>query len=147
MNKRISGKGSRPSENKRGGAKVSSRFSFEGRVPGRCINHPRRRAASKQNKCCACKLAYEKSHDPVALAFRKLKFRAKERGHEFGLSRSRFAALWLAWEGEHGRKAKSFSVDRVDSARGYFDDNVRAMDLGSNAREAWVEWRQAGACR
>jgi hypothetical protein len=78
----------------------------------------------------------------VATKFMSLKHSAQSRGIEFGLSLSRvrqllntrrcyFTRLPFEQEGPFAR-----SIDRIDSSRGYVDDNVVACTIEINRRKS-----------
>ncbi len=89
--------------------------------------------------CPACRAQRWKERSPVGYHFNKLKFRAKERGHAFTLTRARFEFLWLSGLSQnHGKHKFALSIDRIKNDEGYHDSNVRLLTLSQNARRNFV---------
>lgn len=86
--------------------------------------------------CSKCKARRWAKSSPVAYHFNKLKYRALERGHQFGLTVEEYARFWFesGYGERHGKTAQSLSINRLDNRRGYFADNIEAIPLSVNAR-------------
>lgn len=91
--------------------------------------------------CPACRAHRWKLRSPVGYHYNKLKFRAKERGHTFTLTRAKFEQLWLTGLREnHGKTKFSLTIDRIRNHEGYHDDNVQLLTLSENARKRFVPY-------
>ena len=89
--------------------------------------------------CGKCRARRWREKHPVAYAYNKLKYRAKERGHQFTLTRERFAELWNGGlSANHGKTKFSLCVDRIRPREGYHDGNVRLITLSENSRLRFV---------
>lgn len=81
-------------------------------------------------------------------AFAKLRTRAKERGHEFTLTFADYQAFVTSTDywAKRGKTKLSLSIDRIDDARGYHADNIRAVTLSFNSRRRFAplsDWLKA----
>lgn len=91
--------------------------------------------------CSKCRARRWKEAHPIAYAFNKLRFRAKERGHSFGLTLYDFTDLWNKGLGVNRRRnGHCVSIDRIDPSRGYHADNVQIMTVSENARKRYVPY-------
>ena len=70
-------------------------------------------AIGRSTKCSKCKTRVWKANHPDHYAYNKLKYRAKERGHEFALTLEEFKVLWSRKSNALGRTATSLSFDRI----------------------------------
>jgi hypothetical protein len=95
---------------------------------------------AKSPLCPKCKHRQFKERNPLRYFWTLLKSRARERGKEFGLSFEvyRKFALQSGYFEHKGKTSGSLSIDRIDNSRGYFEDNIRAITLGENARRNYV---------
>ncbi len=78
---------------------------------------------------------------PLKYAFKNLRNRAKERGHDFHLTFQQYEQLaintgYAQWRGKDG---ESFSLDRADRRKGYTIDNVRVITLAANSRKQYLQ--------
>jgi hypothetical protein len=81
-------------------------------------------------------------------AFAKLRSRAKERGREFTLTFAEYQAFATTTDywAKRGKTKLSLSIDRIDDARGYHADNIRAVTLSFNSRRRFAplpDWLKA----
>jgi hypothetical protein len=89
---------------------------------------------SYNRHCGKCLSRREKERNPLRYFFRRLRNRARERGHEFTLAFEE----WTRFCTEHdllarrGKTATSLSVDRKKSSLGYSYDNIQPMTLSEN---------------
>ena len=85
--------------------------------------------------CGKCQSRREKQRNPIRYFYRRLRNRAKERGHYFGLTLEE----WTKFVTEHdllakrGKTATSLSVDRHDPRIGYVYSNLRVLTLSKNS--------------
>jgi len=94
----------------------------------------------KSGYCNPCRTARWKESDPFGYAFAKLKFRAKERGHEFKLTLLEYKQICHVSgyiEGK-GKTGESLSLDRIDPKKGYEIGNLRVITLSANSRIAFT---------
>ena len=94
----------------------------------------RNKRARGRQFCHACsRLMYARRH-PQRAYYQNLRRHAKERGLVFSLTWERFVEItsdfdWGQYKLSHGER---MSIDRVDVARGYEDDNVQVMTVSEN---------------
>ena len=71
---------------------------------------------------------------------------AKQRGHEFRLTREQFESFWQKPCTYCGTDIETIGLDRMDSSKGYTMENVTPCCFGCNARKGdmllseWNEW-------
>lgn len=89
--------------------------------------------------CGKCRARRWKAAHPIPYAWNKLKYRARERGHEFTLTVEDFAALWKDGLLQlRGRNGHCLSINRKDGRHGYHVWNVEIKTVSENARLRWV---------
>lgn len=90
--------------------------------------------------CSRCRARDYAERYPLHRRYYQLKFRAKERGVPFHLSRDYFLEFCAAhgYEGRGGKKANSPSIDRIDAAKGYQPGNLQILTISLNSRKAWI---------
>lgn len=100
-------------------------------------------AYRNQSRCNVCRNLRYKLRNPIKYAFIKLRYRAKERGHEFTITIFDYACLWFGHYGsEKGKSSESLSLDRIDNSKGYVCGNLRVTTLAFNSRRQWVPYFQ-----
>jgi hypothetical protein len=89
--------------------------------------------------CPKCTSRAEKERAPLKVAFRKLRFRAKERGHEFTLTFAEYEkfAIETGYDKLKGKHSHSLSIHRKDETKGYHSDNIAAVSLSLNSKLAF----------
>lgn len=96
-----------------------------------------------RNRCNPCRNLRYKTNQPIRYGYFKLKFRAKERGHEFNLSLDEYTQLYRQGYGAaKGRTVKSLQLDRIDPSRGYEIGNLRVVTSEFNGRRMFVPYFQ-----
>lgn len=90
----------------------------------------------RNRKCGSCRARIDKENRPLRMAFQKLKFRARERGHAFSLTFAQYEkfALESGYAELKGKTGQSLSIDRRDPSKGYEIGNLRAITLSENTR-------------
>lgn len=70
-------------------------------------------------------------------AFQTLRQNARRRGKEFTLTFEDFEAFCYAFDyiAGKGRKAKSYTVDRIDNEKGYTRDNIQMLTKSDNVKK------------
>jgi hypothetical protein len=90
--------------------------------------------------CSKCRARHWRENHPISYFYAKLRWRAKERGWDFSLTREQFEILWRQ-KGLNGGKTKfSLTFDRIDETKGYHFGNVRLLTNTLNARRRWVSF-------
>ena len=86
--------------------------------------------------CAKCRHRRWKIDHPLKYSYNKLKYRAKERGHEFSLTFDAYEkfAVESGYAALKGKDGTSMSIDRIDPKRGYHADNIRMVTLAHNSR-------------
>jgi hypothetical protein len=106
------------------------------RRAGRCITpFCRRKASPIGPRCRTCYQRRWRAANPIAYAFDNLRTHARTRGKSFRLTIAQFTAFCLA-TGYHfrsGTERDCLTVDRIDPARGYEIDNIRAITHAENS--------------
>ena len=101
----------------------------------------RNRAAKNRRHCHKCRSRKFREADPIRALFYNLKHHAKQRGHEFHLTRDEFAAFCES-TGYHltvGRTAQSSSIDRIDGSKPYQAGNIQISTVSNNAIKSWFD--------
>jgi hypothetical protein len=77
-----------------------------------------------------------KEKNPTGYAFKNLKSRAKQRGHEFSLTQSEFRHFCDATDilDSRGKFKGCLSIDRRCPLRGYHAWNIRPLETVMNSR-------------
>jgi hypothetical protein len=98
--------------------------------------------SEKSPKCGKCRARQWRENHPLSYAFAKLRNRAKERGHDFKLTREQFEkfAHDTGYRIMSGKKAHCFSINRKDSTKGYTLDNIECLTLSENSRAAFADY-------
>ena len=92
--------------------------------------------------CSRCRSRRWRAKFPLHYAFHHLRNRAKERGHEFGLTLEQYIAFAVKTDYAKlkGKSSLSLSIDRIDNNRGYFADNIQAITLRENSLKQFVPY-------
>lgn len=90
--------------------------------------------------CSRCRARHWRDRHPISYFFAKLRYRAKERGHLFTLTREQFTDLWQQ-KGLNGGKTKfSLSFHRIINSEGYHHGNLELRTLSENSRLKYVPY-------
>jgi|GEM_PF-1579386 len=102
---------------------------------GGCNNRPR--PGRRHCHTCSAKA------NPLRYAYRHLKANAKRRGKEFSLTLAQFEAFCIETEylDKCGKKATSYTIDRIDPTRGYHADNIQPLTNSENVKKQAREQR------
>lgn len=105
----------------------------------------RRQVAPDRADCNRCRDERYKRNQPLRRAYSKLKYRARERGHEFELTYEQYErfALESGYAEGRGKTAASFSIDRIKDELGYVPGNLRVLTLAENTRKDLERRRRA----
>ena len=83
------------------------------------------RKSGVRSKCIQCELIYRNSHQrQVPQKLIEYRGGAKRRGLEFNLTEKEFESFWQVPCSYCGNEIETIGLDRIDSSRGYFLDNV-----------------------
>ena len=106
--------------------------------------------ANKEKIAARQKAYYEAKgktyHQTPAGKLSSYKRGAKQRGHEFRLTREQFESFWQKPCTYCGTDIETIGLDRMDSSKGYTMENVTPCCFGCNARKGdmllseWNEW-------
>ena len=82
-----------------------------------------------RNKCAKHHARQWKNNHPLKYAYNKLKYRAKERGHEFSLTFAEYEAFAIKTDYAKlkGRSGLSLSINRKNPNKGYSKSNIETM--------------------
>ena len=113
------------------------------RYPHKCRTKNCRGSATKSGHspyCSKCRSRRFAERHPLKYAFKNLRHRARQRGHDFGLSFDEFARFAVAsgWLEKKGRTKECLSIDRINDERGYFADNIQVLTVSENLRKRYV---------
>jgi len=99
--------------------------------------HCRNKAAKGRRICYKCKTAKYKEKHPMRYAFSVLRNNAKRRCIEFTLTYEEFQEFCYQYDylRGKGKKAESYSVDRIDNLKGYTKNNIQMLTLSENSRK------------
>ena len=109
-----------------------------------CLTPRCRRTVNKKKEnspfCWKCRWHTKKEKNPLMYSFGNLRRRAKQRGKEFALTFEQYRSFCLNTDYHKlkGKSSLSLSIDRIDNSRGYFADNIRAIELTTNSRRQFV---------
>lgn len=78
---------------------------------------------------------------PMKAAYHTLKYNARRRGKEFTLTFAEFEQFAIETKllTKRGVKSSSYTVDRIDSSKGYTIDNIQVLPKGVNCRKSMIE--------
>ena len=95
-----------------------------------------RRCKPKSPWCGRCANRQWKAKHPLRYSFSSLRVRARQRGHAFELTFDDYVTFAKAtgYDQLKGKTKTSLSIDRIDPAKGYRRDNIRAVTLSENSR-------------
>jgi ribosomal protein L24 len=79
-----------------------------------------------------------RKNNPIRASFVALKSNAKRRGHSFSLTIEEFTQFCYEtnYIAGKGRSKKSFSIDRIDPAKGYHLDNLQMLTVSENSKKS-----------
>ena len=109
------------------------------RKKGLCVACRCTRKSSKKDRFChKHRKRYQKENNPVVYTFGFLKQNAKRRGKPFDLTIDQFRRFCKEtnYIELKGKLAKSASIDRIDSTKGYSIDNIQILSLAENASKS-----------
>lgn len=100
--------------------------------------HCRNRARTGRRRCNKCRMRIWRERHPVRAAWHKIKWSAKLRGIEFGLTFEEFSLFddLTGYVAQMGNGAQSMTIDRIDETRGYFLDNLQILANADNVRKS-----------
>ena len=105
----------------------------------RCATERCRGVATPLGKspyCAKCRSRRWKARYPLKYSYAKLRYRAKERGHEFQLTFEEYRSFAIAtgYAFLKGKTAKSLSINRKNHSLGYKFDNIESVTLSENSK-------------
>lgn len=114
-----------------------------------CANCKRRPRAKHRTVCLPCKNKIRRQADPVRTSYENLKFNSTRRGKPFTITLAyfrRFACRTDYIPGD-GRRADSWTVDRIKEELGYIPGNIQPLKNAANVRKyLQYDWQNpAGA--
>jgi len=106
-----------------------------------CKKCNKNESAKGKSICHQCKYLREKMHDPIGLAYRRLKSHAKQRGKEFLLTKEEFQQFCVKSEYafKSGISKNNYHIDRIDETKGYSIDNIQVLTNSENVRK-YAKW-------
>lgn len=80
---------------------------------------------------------------PIRAAYHTLKYNARRRGKEFTLTLEQFTEFAVETKllTKRGVKATSYTIDRIDTSKGYTMDNIQVMTRRANSIKNVIERR------
>ena len=107
-------------------------------MPRKC-KHPycRNEAAPKRRECHKCRARGFRKRNPALASYHGLKSGAKRREIPFALTFGQFLkfARKTAYFAGKGRSWEGFTIDRINSDKGYIIGNLRVIPNHENARK------------
>ena len=96
-----------------------------------------RKSTAKDRFCTKHSKRYQKENNPVNYTYNLLRSNAHRRGHSFSLSLDEFRGFCESnnYLDLKGRSAKSYSIDRIDSKKGYEIGNIRLLTVSENSKK------------
>lgn len=87
--------------------------------------------------CNPCRHQNYYNRDPVRVVYTKLKSNAKRRGHKFTLTLKYFRHFCKLtnYIELRGRNKEAYSIDRIDSTKGYQKGNLQILTVSENSRK------------
>lgn len=87
--------------------------------------------------CSTCRSRKAREADPVRYAYNNLKAHAKARGILFTIALDQFRAFChrVKYIGFSGRKADSYTIDRIHNDVGYHLDNIQVLKNSDNVKK------------
>ncbi len=95
----------------------------------------RNKAAKGRTICYKCKTRKHREKNPVKAAYDALKHNAKRRGKVFTITFADFKKFCrkTKYMAGRGRMKDSFSIDRIDPAKGYEPGNLQLLTISENS--------------
>ena len=92
-------------------------------------------AVLRRRVCYKCFRKNWRERHPIRYLYANLKTNAKRRGKEFLLTFEEFHQFCIdtGYDKLKGTSACDLSVDRIDSSKGYFKENIRAITVSENS--------------
>lgn len=103
-----------------------------------CINHGCKNKRWKGNKKCGtCRKREWREKFPMKAAFQTLRHNATRRGKVFTITFNDFKEFCYEtnYMAGKGRKKKSFTIDRIDNAKGYVPGNLQKLTKSENSKK------------
>lgn len=110
----------------------------------RCHTRFCRNTVTHGRHCSTCRSRKCRESDPVRYAFNNLKAHAKARGILFTITLDQFRTFChrVKYIGFSGRKADSFTIDRIHNDIGYHIDNIQVLKQAENTKKYFsYDWR------
>lgn len=109
-----------------------------------------RNAPKKGRTCSTCHTREYRKNNPYRYSYNNLKSNAKRRGKEFNLTFEEFKEFSIKTNyliGK-GRSKDSYTIDRIDTEKGYSIDNIQILSNSENVRKhlKWTEDRNGKPC-
>lgn len=110
-----------------------------------CTPHCRNKRAKDYRVCWKCHSRKFREAHPIAAAYRSLKDRAKQRGHQFELTLLQFEIFCLETDyiARRGKTAESLSIDRIKGDEPYRLGNLQVLTLAENSRKSYHDGSRA----
>lgn len=111
------------------------------RTPGCRKYIPIKRA---DNTCSKCRHALRRENNPRGYFLNNLANRARQRGHDFTLTRKQFDEFCDKHNFMElkGKAAHNLSIDRIKGEHGYHHWNIQPLTLSENTRKEYVPYFQ-----
>lgn len=99
--------------------------------------HCRKKRAHHKRVCYSCAQKKYTNKSPIRQSYHNKKGNAKRDGHEFNLTFEQFEefAIKVNLIGKRGRTKESYTIDRIDSTKGYTIDNIARLSYSDNSKK------------
>lgn len=103
----------------------------------KCLTPRCRNKTDGRKFCNTCRSRQSREKDPVKYCYTAARNNAKRRGKAFELTLDEFRAFCVKYDylRGKGKTSESYSIDRIDSSRGYTVDNIQVITLSENSRK------------
>lgn len=101
----------------------------------------RKQPAPGKNFCYKCRSRSYRAANPITALYHRAKGHAKERGHEFLLTRDQFEAFCheTGYHLTKGRTAEAMSIDRIRGDEPYQVGNIQIKSVSANSIKSWYD--------
>lgn len=121
----------------------------------RCLTKYCRNRNQRGQYCYKCSQRKWRENNPLHDAFLNLRHSAKRRGIPFSISLGYFSAFAARYDylNHRGKTAQSFTVNRIDSTKGYVEGNIEMITNAANVAQGNREraldhvWRKLQGCK
>ena len=102
---------------------------------------------SKQNRCNTCRSRRFRKNNPMKYAYYNLIANSKRRNISFTLTFQQFQQFSIRHEyiQNKGTTKESYSIDRINSRKGYSLDNIQVLTVSQNSSKGikkMIEWNE-----